>query len=237
MKINEDVTKHLFYSAWILLFLQMGKVIGSTILTLYYPNILNIIDAAYNCALILFSIGLLRLGLEVEGLRFWKASSMVLIAAALVDITTLILSYIFRGDAWFYSPLIFVRLPLILSYLIFLTVGYTLVKFLIDELFKQNIVNQKGKFSLSVGFTLLLIPYIISWYGDYLLIQSVQHWIYNLGLFFFLLASFLVIIGYMQLGTSMKMMGADKVFVEVEKEKEQQTSEGEVEKEVVGENN
>ena len=117
MRIEEDIAKHLFYSAWILLFLQMGKVIGSTLLAALYPYILNIIDAAYDCALILFSIGLLRLGLTVEGIRFWKTSSLILMAASAVDIITLILSYIFKGEEWVYSPLIYIRLPLFLSYL------------------------------------------------------------------------------------------------------------------------
>jgi len=237
MKIEEDISKHLFYSAWLLLFLQMGKVIGSTLLAALYPYILNIIDAAYDCALILFSIGLLRLGLEVQGLRFWKTSSLILISAAVVDITTLILSYIFRGDDWYFSPLIFVRLPLILSYLILLTVGFVLIKFLTDDLFKQNIVNQKGKLYLSAGFALLLTPYVITWYADYLLIQNIQYWIYNLGLFFFLLASFLVIIGYLQLGSSMKMMGAEKVFVDIEEETKLQSSDDEDKQKVEGENN
>ncbi len=237
MRIDEDISKHLFYSAWILLVLQMGKVIGSTLLGALYPSLINIVDAAYDCALILFSIGLLRLGLEVEGLRFWKTSSIVLISAAFVDITTLILSYVFSGDEWFFSPLIFVRLPLILSYLILLALGYTFIKFLIDDLFKQNIVNQKGKFYLSVGFILLLVPYIVSWYSDYLQLETVQHWIYNLGLFFFLLASFMAIIGYMQLGSAMKMMSAEKLFVDTEEETKQQVSYKTEEEKTEGEKN
>ena len=39
MKISEDISKHIFYSVWLLMFLQMGKVIGGTLILLDYIGV------------------------------------------------------------------------------------------------------------------------------------------------------------------------------------------------------
>ncbi len=230
MKISEDISKHIFYSVWLLMFLQMGKVIGGTLIPLDYIFILNIIDAAYDCVLILFAIGLIRLGIEVVELRRWKISSIILIIAAAVDITTLSLSYIYSDENWHFSPLIFIRLVLFLTYLLLLIFGFGLMKIHIDSLFSMNLVNQRGNFYISSGFILLIIPYIITWYGDYLYIKPVQAWVFNLGLFFFLLAAFLVIIGFLNLATNMRNLGREKIIINESEEHSNLVEKGEISK-------
>ncbi|MFW9852947.1 MAG: hypothetical protein ACFFDS_08390, partial [Candidatus Thorarchaeota archaeon] len=211
MKVSEDVAKHLFYTTWVLMVLQMIKVLNITFLGVYVPLLVNIVDAAFDCALILFAIGIIRLGKEIENIRKWMVTSIALIFAGGVDITTLILSYIFGSIGnlsgyWILAPLLYVRLVLLICFLVALPIAFMYIKFHIDDLEKLNIIPRKGRLFIPAGYFLQIFPYLIPWIGDYMNPKTLPPIVSNLGLFFILISAFLIIVGFLELTVVVKMI-------------------------------
>ena len=204
MEVSRDISNHLFYTTWLLLLLQMGKIIGSAFY--YYDLFIVIIDIAFDCALILFSIGIIRIGKETKHLTNWKISSILIFSASFFDIITIILSFIFVEDSWIMRPLIIIRLILILLYLIASIVGFAYIKLLVDSLENLNIINRKGRFFISIGYILQLYPYLAAWSSDWVLPKFLPASIENTALVVFLLASFALILGFLELVFTMKIL-------------------------------
>ncbi len=225
MEISRDISNHLFYTSWILLILQMGKIIGSTF---YYGNFGVIVNIAFDCALLLFSIGLIRIGLEKSQVTHWKISSILFISAALLDIIRVILSLVFEYDIWILKPLIIVRLILIILYLMALILGFAYLKLFIDSLENLNIVNRRGRFLISVGHIILFYPYLVFWSGDWIYPEVLKASIENTSLIVFLIAAFVLILGFLELAFTMKILREG--FVQEELEERSYKTEVEIKK-------
>ncbi len=206
MKVSEDVAKHLFYTTWVLMVLQMLKVLNTTFLGIYVPLLVNIVDVAFDCALILLAIGIMRLGKEIENIKKWIVSSIALIIAGGVDIITLILSYSFPNESWILAPFLYIRLALLIFYLVALPIAFAYIKFHIDDLEEMNIIPRKGRFFIPAGYLLQIYPYLIPWIGDYMNPKILPPIVSNLGLFFILISAFLIIVGFLELTVVVKMI-------------------------------
>ncbi|NPD87641.1 MAG: hypothetical protein HGN29_02890 [Asgard group archaeon] len=205
MEISRDISNHLFYTAWVLLILQMGKILGSA----FYHDIflvVVIIDIAFDCALILFGIGLTRIGKENAQLTHWKISTVLIFGASIVDIVTIILSFIFIDENWITQSLILIRLVLLLVYLILLLFGFAYIKLLIDSMEKINVINRKGRFLISIGYLIQFYPYLAAWSKDWVFPRTLPVSIENTALVVFLLASFALILGYLELVFTLKIL-------------------------------
>ena len=219
MELTVDISKHLFYASWIVLIMQMFRIIGSFFL---YYEIGLVIDVAFNCALILFSIGIIRLGKEIKSIRNWKISSISIIIAASVDILTLVLSYVFVDENWSLSPLIFIRLVLLIVVLICLIVGFAHLKIVIDGMEEIRLVNRKGRFFVSVGYLTQFFPAIVVWSVDRIYPDSMLAIIETIAIIVFLLASFALILGYLEIAFTMKILRDG--FIEEEETELQKTN-------------
>lgn len=206
MKVSEDVAKHLFYTTWVLMVLQMLKVLNTTFLGIFVPLLVNIVDAAFDCTIILLAIGIIRLGKEIESIRRWIVSSIALIIAGGVDIITLILSYIYPYESWILAPFLYIRLALLLCYLIALPIAFTYLKFHIDNLEEINVIPRKGRFFIPAGYLLQIFPYLVPWIGDFMNPKILPPIVSNLGLFFILISAFLIIVGFLELTVVVKMI-------------------------------
>ncbi len=206
MNVSEDVAKHLFYSTWFLMILQMIKVLNTTFLGIFVPLLVNIVDAAFDCALILLAIGIIRLGKEKDNIKGWIVSSIALIFAGGVDIITLILSYSYPYESWILAPFLYIRLALLICFLVALPIAFTYLKFHIDDLEKMKIISRKGRFFIPAGYLLQIYPYLIPWIGDYMNPKILPPIVSNLGLFFILISAFLIIVGFLELTVVVKMI-------------------------------
>ena len=75
----KDITKHLFYSAWILTIIQVIRVAAtSRLIGMDFPVLVLISDVAFDCALILFGIGLIRLGSALKDYKKWLIAPIFL---------------------------------------------------------------------------------------------------------------------------------------------------------------
>jgi len=206
MKVSEDIAKHLFYTTWVLMILQMIKVLNITFLGVYVPLLINIIDAAFDCTLILLAIGIIRLGKELEDIKKWMISSIALIFAGGVDITTLILSYAYPYESWILAPFLYIRLVLLLCFLVALPIAFLYIKFHIDDLAKMNIIPREGRLFIPAGYFLQIYPYLVPWITDYMNPKILPPIVSNLGLFFVLISAFLIILGFLELTIIVKMI-------------------------------
>jgi len=209
-----DITKHLVYSAWILTIIQMLKVAGSYIFINYLLESVLIIDAAFDFALILFSIGLIRLGRSLSEDIKWKLPSSFLIIASFIDIIAIILAYVNIKAGWSTSPFIYVRLAFVVVYFLVLATGFTLLKFTIDSLFKNDYLPRKGQWYIPIGILILLAPAIINWYSVLINPLVLYAWIENVSLILFLFAAFLIILGFFGLSSTMNMFQSGKYAME-----------------------
>ncbi len=203
MEIPRDISNHLFYTAWVLLLLQMGKILGSAF---YYDLVVIIIDIAFDCTLILFGIGVIRIGKKNLQLTHWKISSILIFSASFVDMVTIILSFIYIDENWIIKPLILVRLVLLLVYLILLVIGFAYIKLLLDSMENVNIINRKGRFLISIGYLVQFYPYLVAWSNDWVFPRFLPVSIENTALVVFLLASFALILGFLELVFTLKIL-------------------------------
>jgi len=201
-----DITKHLFYSAWILTIIQMIRVAAVTIIAVDFPEMVLIADVAFDCALILFGIGLIRLGKELDNYTKWSIAPVFLFIAAGLDIINIIFSWSsFKGE-WSSYPLAYLNLTLLIIYVLTLVIGFLFLKFDIDKLAKNDYIERKGQYFLALGFLVNIISQIIGWYGGYIGVSSSQIWLENLALYDYLFASFLIILGFFGLASTMKLL-------------------------------
>jgi hypothetical protein len=206
MKVSEDVAKHLFYTTWVLMVLQMLKVLNTTFLGVYVRPLVSIVDVAFDCTLILLAIGIIRLGKEIENIKKWMVSSIALIVAGGVDIITLILSYSLPDDFLISAYFLYIRLILLIFYLVTLPIAFTYIKFHIDDLEGMNIIPRQGRFFIPAGYLLQIFPYLIPWIADYMNPKILHPVVTNLGLFFILVSAFLIIVGFLELTVVVKMI-------------------------------
>ena len=200
-----DIAKHLVYSAWILTIIQMLRVAGGFLLSGYFIDIVAIFDAAFDCALILFSIGLIRLGKSIEGIKYWILSACLLCSAAIIDIIAIIISYSNLANNWDIPPLLYVRLVILIFYYVILVSGFLVLKFTIDSLYKNNYIPRKGQWYIPVGIAVYFIPTIINWYSLVVYPNELYNWIQNVSLSLFFFAAFLIILGFFGLSVTMNM--------------------------------
>lgn len=203
MEIPKDISNHLFYTGWVLLVLQMGKILGSTFI---YGLFSIIIDIAFDCALLLFGIGLIRIGLENSQITHWKISSIFIFSAAFFDIIMKILSFIFIDENWRLKSIIIIRLILTLLHLVALVFGFAYMKLFTDSLENLNIINRRGRFLISVGYIIQFYPYLAAWSVDWIYPKALHASIENTALVVFLIAAFVLIIGYLELVFTMKIL-------------------------------
>ncbi len=214
MSERSDITKHLVYSAWILTILQMLKVAGSYIFGKYAIELVLVVDAAFDFALILFSIGLIRLGLSLSENIKWKLPSIFLISSSLIDIVALILAYINLKASWNMKPFIYVRLSFIVTYFIVLAVGFIFLRNTINSLFNNSYLPRKGQWYIPAGIIVLLAPAIINWYSVLIYPLVLYAWIENVSLILFLFAAFLIILGFFGLSSTLNMFNSEKYTIE-----------------------
>lgn len=200
MELPADIKKHLFYSSWALMILQMMLVATSTISI----DITQVISIAYNCALILFAIGLLRMNSHID-FKFWKYTAFLLIVAPLLDLVLTILFFIFE-EQWETYSFLTVRIVFIITTLVLIATAFVGVKKIIDTLFSLKITGREGKYYLSFGKLLLLFPYIAAWYADYIYPMTIEPWLQTSSLIIFLLSTFFIILGYLDLGFTLKSL-------------------------------
>ncbi|MHA1346717.1 MAG: hypothetical protein ACTSO3_10005, partial [Candidatus Heimdallarchaeaceae archaeon] len=159
MDTSSDIVKHLFYATLTMVLIQSIITVSSTLLGPLYPNLPLILSIAFDCIIILFAIGIVRAGRENQELKFWLPSSLVFLLSALSDIIVVILYYILgREQSWDLSPIIFVRLALLIVFYVTLVAAFTLNKFFFDDLLEKNKMSRKSEFLLPIGFLVLFVP-------------------------------------------------------------------------------
>ncbi len=198
MKLPADIKKHLFYSSWALMILQMILVATSTI----QIDISQVTIIAYNCALILFAIGLLRMNSHID-FKFWKYTAFLLIVAPLLSLVHTILFFIFE-EQW--ETFLTVRIVFIITTLVLIATAFIGVKKIIDTLYSLKITGRSGKYYLSFGNLLLLFPYIAAWYEEYIYPMKIESWLETSSLIIFLVSTFFIILGYLDLGFTLKSL-------------------------------
>ena len=201
-----DITKHLFYSAWVLTIVQIIRVTAVTLIATDFPQMTLIADIAFDCSLTLFGIGLLRLRRTLNLVKNWMITPILFFISAVLDILNIILTSTSVGDKWSSEPLVFLNLAVLLSTFLALIVGFVFLKFNIDYLKEREFIERKGQYYLPLGFSIHLIPSIIGWYGGYIGVTNVQIWQENLSLFVYLFATFLIILGFLGLSSTMKLL-------------------------------
>ena len=175
-----DITKHLFYSAWVLTIVQIIRVTAVTLIATDFPQMTLIADIAFDCSLTLFGIGLLRLRRTLNLVKNWMITPILFFISAVLDILNIILTSTSVGDKWSSEPLVFLNLAVLLSTFLALIVGFVFLKFNIDYLKEREFIERKGQYYLPLGFSIHLIPSIIGWYGGYIGVTNVQIWQENL---------------------------------------------------------
>ncbi len=207
MDTSGDIVKHLFYSAWTMVLLQSIITISNTLLGPQYPNLPLILSVAFDCVIILFAIGILRAGRENKEFKLWLPTSLVFLVSATFDIIVVILYYILgREQIWDLSPIIFVRLVLLIVFYVSLVAAFTLNKFFFDDLLDKNNINTKSDFLVPIGFLVLSIPSVLSWYSVYVYPQTLPVWLQNTAFALFLLAQFGIILGLFQLTNTLNLL-------------------------------
>ena len=219
MTTSKNIIQHLFYSGGLLVLIQAVTVVGGTLLGGTYPNLWIILAIAFDCALILFAIGIVRVGIENRKAKFWLPISILLVFSALSDLAVVIMFFIIGGEAaWGISPMIFVRLALLLAYFLTLACGFSLNKFLFDNLLTENDVNRKADILLPVGLVVLIFPAIIDWYAVFIFPQEVVGGLLTAAIVLYLLAEFVVILGYFQLVSNLNLIRMRDRVIELSSE-------------------
>lgn len=195
-----DVTKHLFYSAWILVSIEMIRV-GGVIIT-SFELLLPIADIAFDCALILFGIGILRLGYSLDYKSKWLVAPILFFISAFLDVTSVIIHLTNFEASWQTEPLVYLNLTIVVVQTIILVIGFLFLKLNIDYLAENNIIERKGQYYLTVGFLLNLIPSIIGWYEDFTGDLSYL----NLALILYIIAVFFILLGFLGLTSTMTLL-------------------------------
>lgn len=207
MDTSNDIVKHLFYSAWIMVLLQSIITVSSTLLGPLYPNLPLILSVAFDCVIILFAIGVLRSGRENQELKLWLPTSLVFLVSAAFDISVVILYYsLGREQIWDLSPIIFVRLALLIAFYVTLVIAFTLNKFFFDDLLDKNNINRKSDFLIPIGFLVLFVLSVLSWYSVYIFPQLLPNWLQNAAFALFLFAQFAIILGLFQLTSTLNLL-------------------------------
>ena len=207
MYTSNDIVKHLFYSAWTMVLLQSIITVSSTLLGPLYPNLPLILSVAFDCVIILFAIGILRSGRENQELKLWLPTSLVFLVSAAFDISVVILYYILgREQIWDLSPIIFVRLALLIAFYVTLVIAFTLNKFFFDDLLDKNNINRKSDFLIPIGFLVLFVLSVLSWYSVYIFPQLLPNWLQNTAFALFLFAQFAIILGLFQLTSTLNLL-------------------------------
>ncbi|MCK4897020.1 MAG: hypothetical protein KAS47_09430, partial [Candidatus Heimdallarchaeota archaeon] len=207
MDTSNDIVKHLFYSAWTMVLLQTIITVSSTLLGPSYPNLPLILSVAFDCVIVLFAIGILRAGRENQELKLWLPSSLAFLVSATADIIVVILYYsLGREQIWDLSPVIFVRLALLIVFNVSLVAAFTLNKFFFDDLLDKNDINRKSDFLVPIGFLVLFIPSVLSWYSVYVSPQLLPNWLQTAAFVIFLFAQFAIILGLFQLTSTLNLL-------------------------------
>jgi len=200
----KDITKHLFYSAWILTIVQMIRVAAVTIIAVDFQGMTLIADVAFDCALILFGIGLIRLGKKLENYSKWIIAPVLLFISAGLDILNIIFTYTNLKASWTTEPLVFLNLSILICHSLVLVTAFLFLKFNIDNLERNEIIERKGQYFLALGFLVNLVPSIFGWYGGYKGITVL--WQENFAFYVYLFATFLIILGFLGLASTMKIL-------------------------------
>jgi len=204
---SSDIVKHLFYATLTMVLIQSIITVSSTLLGPLYPNLPLILSIAFDCIIILFAIGIVRAGRENQELKFWLPSSLVFLLSALSDIIVVILYYILgREQSWDLSPIIFVRLALLIVFYVTLVAAFTLNKFFFDDLLEKNKMSRKSEFLLPIGFLVLFVPSVLSWYSIYISPQLFPNWVQTTAFVLFLFAQFAIILGLFQLTSTLNLL-------------------------------
>ncbi len=202
--------------------LQMIRVAVTTIVNIDFQGIILIADAAFDCALILFGIGMIRLGKSQDTISNWLVAPILLFISAGLDILNIIFTSTKFGDRWSSEPLVFVNLTILIGTFLVLVVGFIFLKFIIDSLEKKEYIERKGQYYLPLGFLIYLIPSILGWYGGYIGEGNELIWQENLALFVYLFATFLIILGFLGLTSTMKLLQFWSHDQEEDKSKEEE---------------
>ncbi len=207
MDTSKDIVKHLFYATWAMVLIQSIITISSILLGSVYLNLSLILSVTFDCVIILFSIGIIRAGRENRGFKRWFSSSLVFLISAGSDIVVVILFYIIgREEIWGTSPVIFVRLALRIIFYVTLVAAFTLNKFFFDDLLDKNDINRKSDFLAPIGFLILFIPSVLSWYSEYVYPQSLPDWLLFMVLALILLAQFVILLGLFRLTSNLNLL-------------------------------
>ncbi len=202
----KDITRHLFYSAWILTIVQMIRVAAVTVIAVDFPEMILIADVAFDCALILFGIGLIRLGKELENYKRWIIAPILMFTSAGLDILNIIFTWSSFRASWTTDPLVFLNLSILVCHSIILVAGFLFLKLNIDNLAKNQYIQRKGQYFLTLGFLVNMAPSIFGWYGQYVGETAYQLWQKNLAFYLYLFATFLILLGFLGLASTMKLL-------------------------------
>jgi len=209
-----DIAKHLVYSAWLLTIIQMLRVASNLLFAEYNLIIVAIIDAAFDFSLILFSIGLIRLGKSLKKIEKWKLASIFLIASSVIEIIGIILSYVNIKVGWNTKPFIYVNLVILVTYYLVIIVGFIYLKFTLDSLHKNDYIPRKGQWYIPFGMVVLLASSIINWCNILVYPSTLDLWILNISLTLFLFAAFIIILGFFGLASITNMVQVGGYIVE-----------------------
>ncbi len=227
MYTSNDIVKHLFYSTWIMVLLQSIITISNSLLAPYYQNLPLILAIAFDCVIVLFALGILRAGREKKELKLWLPTSILLLVSAASDIIVIILYYILgREQIWDLSPVIFVRLSLLIVFYVTLVVAFTLNKFFFDDLLDKSNINRKIDFLLPIGFLILFIPGVLSWYSVYLFPQLLPVWLQNTAFALFLFAQFAIVLSLFQLTSTLNLLRRKNIQRQEKSDKLEEKEEG-----------
>ena len=184
----------------------MIRVAAVTIIALDFPEMILIADVAFDCALILFGIGLLRLGSNIDAYKNWKIAPIMLFSSAMLDLINVIITATSFRESWTTEPLVYINLTILICQALVLIIGFLFVKLNIDSLAKNELIERKGQYLLSLGFIVNLAPSIFGWYGEFVGETAYQLWQRNLAFYLYLFATFLILLGFLGLASTMKLL-------------------------------
>ncbi|MHA1396900.1 MAG: hypothetical protein ACTSSF_04255, partial [Candidatus Heimdallarchaeaceae archaeon] len=192
-----------YYSTWILLIVEMLKVL-ITVIAILPISVAAIIDIGFDISLFLFAFGIIRMGKFEQSLNRWKETSILLFISGFSDIILIIISFIF--DESIYPNFIYVRLVFLILILSSLFGGFLFQTKFANQLFEMQLIKErKNNYYLPIGIFALFFPYITSWVSS-LKAESITNILSWIALFVFLIASFFIVVGFLELSFSYKLL-------------------------------
>ncbi len=208
--IDVDIANNIYYSSWFAMALFLISVLSfgfnnTTLQVIGY----NIIGVFFDIAVILVAIGILRASKHEQKVKNEYIGGWLLISASILDIarniSVLFLLIIHFQDS---LSLLLIQLIFVIPVYLLLIAGFIFVKRFMDKLYAIELTKVVHKTYLVIGYSIMLLGFILSWVNSYLRLlgHPAISLIAQFGFFFLLIATFFVIIGFLNLSLSARSL-------------------------------